>query len=162
MKRLELVTTSPEQTRALGRLLGEILPPAALLLLTGDLGAGKTCFVQGLARGLQVPEDEAVTSPTFTLMNQYAGRIPLYHFDLYRLEGLGDLMDLGFEEYLHGDGVSVVEWAERAEGLEGEALCLHLEQVEDDSRRAVFRPRGAIYEPIVSKLADLWNERGMK
>jgi tRNA threonylcarbamoyladenosine biosynthesis protein TsaE len=161
LDRWDLVTTSPEQTRKLGRLLGEILSTSTLLFLMGDLGAGKTCFVQGLARGLQVPDEEPVTSPTFTLMNQYAGRIPLYHFDLYRLDGLDDLLDLGFDEYLHGDGISVVEWADRAVGLADEALYLHFSQIDEESRRISFAPRGEFYRSLLSQLADLWQERGM-
>ncbi len=162
MEQFETVTTSAEQTRKLGRLLGELLAPPALLFLTGDLGAGKTCFVQGLARGLQVPEDEPVTSPTFTLMNQYRGRAPLYHFDLYRLGGLDDLLDLGFEEYLYGDGVTVVEWAERATGLEDDALCLHFSQIDDASRRVSFRCRDGLCGSLLSQLADQWRERGLE
>lgn len=155
-----IATSSPEQTRFLGRLLGELLPDSALLLLTGDLGTGKTCLTQGIARGLGVPEDEAVTSPSYTLMNQYAGRVPLFHFDLYRLGGTDDLLDLGFEEYLAGTGVTVVEWADRAADLPGDALHLHLTQAGDDLRRFTFRARGEIYADFLDRLAAVWEERG--
>lgn len=159
MREWSVATVSPEQTRILGRLIGELLPPSALLLLTGDLGAGKTSLTQGLARGLGVPEDEAVTSPSYTLMNQYAGRLPLFHFDLYRLGGTEDLLDLGFEEYLVGDGVTVVEWADRA-ALPEEALHLHLSQTGGDSRRITFRARGDLYADLLERLAALWEKRG--
>lgn len=160
MREWTVATSSPEETRDLGRLLGEILFPSALVLLTGDLGAGKTCFVQGLARGLGVPEEEPVTSPSYTLMNQYAGRLTLCHFDLYRLGGTADLLDLGFEEYLEGDGVTVVEWADRAEELPREALRLHLAPTDDDARRIAFRAEGQVYADLLARLAAAWQERG--
>lgn len=128
MQRFTFLTTSPEETEALGRRLGEILSPPALLLLRGDLGAGKTCFVRGLARGLSVPADEPVTSPTYALMHHYQGRHDLYHFDLYRLSGWGDLLEIGFDEYIESGKIIVVEWSERAEsaGLEGLEIAFSL------------------------------------
>jgi tRNA threonylcarbamoyladenosine biosynthesis protein TsaE len=128
VQRFTFLTTSPEETEALGRRLGEILSPPALLLLRGDLGAGKTCFVRGLARGLSVPADEPVTSPTYALMHHYQGRHDLYHFDLYRLSGWGDLLEIGFDEYIESGKIIVVEWSERAEsaGLEGLEIAFSL------------------------------------
>jgi len=122
-------TTSPEETEALGRRLGKILSPPALLLLSGDLGAGKTCFVRGLARGLDVAADEPVTSPTYALMHHYQGRHDLYHFDLYRLSGWGDLLEIGFDEYIESGKIIVVEWSERAAaaGLEGLEISFSLQ-----------------------------------
>ncbi len=106
-----LVSQSPEETQAIGERLGARLGPGAVIACTGALGAGKTCFLQGLARGLGVTSD--VTSPTFVLINQYRGRLPVYHLDAYRTGSLTELTELGIEEMLHGDGVTVVEWARR-------------------------------------------------
>lgn len=106
-----LLSRSPEETQAIGRRLGARLGPGAVIACTGELGAGKTCFLQGLARGLGVTTD--VTSPTFVLINQYRGRLPVYHLDAYRIGSLTELVELGIEEMLHGDGVTVIEWADK-------------------------------------------------
>ncbi|HEY7435323.1 MAG TPA: tRNA (adenosine(37)-N6)-threonylcarbamoyltransferase complex ATPase subunit type 1 TsaE [Methylomirabilota bacterium] len=112
MSRVEIVTArSPEETQAIGARLGARLGPGAVIACTGELGAGKTCFLQGLARGLGVTAD--VTSPTFVLVNQYRGRLPVYHLDAYRTGSLTELVELGLEEMLHGDGVTVIEWADK-------------------------------------------------
>ncbi len=108
---MEAVTTSEDQTRALAAKLGAKLRPGDVVLLFGELGAGKTTFVKGLARGLEVPEDYYVQSPTFALINEYPGRVPLYHVDLYRLEP-EETYDLGLEE-LVGKGVVAIEWPEK-------------------------------------------------
>ncbi len=113
---VELHSESPAQTRRLGERLGEILQVGDVVLLHGTLGAGKTALTQGIGRGLGVAE--AVNSPTFTLLKEYAGRLPLYHFDLYRLDDPGEVETLGFEQYFEGDGVSVVEWAEHGEAAD--------------------------------------------
>ena len=111
----EYITNCEEETEALGRRLGQALEPGAVIAFTGGLGAGKTAFTRGLARGLGYPG--RVTSPTFAIVNEYrGGRIPLFHFDIYRLNGPEDLWDIGFEDYLEQDGgVCVIEWSERAE-----------------------------------------------
>jgi tRNA threonylcarbamoyladenosine biosynthesis protein TsaE len=106
------VTRSEDETREAGRALAIGLRPGDTVLLTGHLGMGKTVFARGLAAGLGVPPEE-VRSPTFTLVNPYRGRVPVYHVDLYRIEKESDLEELGLEEILGGDGVAVVEWAER-------------------------------------------------
>jgi tRNA threonylcarbamoyladenosine biosynthesis protein TsaE len=106
-----LVSKSPEDTQALGRRLGARLGPGDVVACIGPLGAGKTCFLQGLARGLGVTAD--VTSPTFVLVNEYHGRLRVYHVDAYRTGSLTELVDLGLEEMLHGPGVTVVEWADK-------------------------------------------------
>lgn len=108
-----ITTNSPEDTASLGEMLGRLLQPGDFVALIGDLGAGKTHFVQGVARGLDVPAEVSVTSPSYTLLNEYAGRVPLYHFDLYRLVGDDDIDDLGFQEYFSGTGICLVEWADR-------------------------------------------------
>lgn len=112
---MRLETHSAEETRKLGRFLGERLVPGSVVALYGDLGSGKTCLAQGIARGLDVPEQVPVTSPTYTFINEYPGRIPLYHMDLYRVTGPSDLEEIGFYECLHGQGASLIEWACRLE-----------------------------------------------
>ena len=134
-RRQTVVTHSPEETWRLAAALLPRLPPGAVLALHGELGSGKTCFVQGLARALGVRQ--AVTSPTFTLIHEYPGARPLYHVDLYRLRDAGDARDLGLEEYIQGDGLTVIEWAERAaELLPPDAWHLRFEAgAEPDERR---------------------------
>jgi tRNA threonylcarbamoyladenosine biosynthesis protein TsaE len=108
-------STSPEMTRELGEKLAGKLQPGSVLALEGELGAGKTCFVQGLAKGFGVPGNVFVRSPSFTILNQYDGKLSLYHFDFYRLTQKEELGDLGLEEYFDGDGITIVEWADRFE-----------------------------------------------
>lgn len=117
MDELKLEIASREQTRRLGELLGRLARPGDVIGLRGDLGAGKTFFAGAVAYGLGVPEDTAVTSPTFTLINEYQGRVPVYHMDLYRLGEPGELYDLGLWEYYDGDGVCLVEWCDRFDDL---------------------------------------------
>lgn len=118
---MRYLTNNPEQTEALGAALGARLSPGDLVAFYGDLGAGKTAFVRGMARGLGIREP--VTSPTYTIVNEYlSGRVPLFHFDLYRLSGPDDLFDIGWEDYLDRGGICAVEWSERAEELLTDAV----------------------------------------
>ena len=111
---MEYITNNPQETEDVGAALAAGLEPGAVVAFTGDLGAGKTAFVRGMARGLDCPE--RVTSPTFTIVNEYeGGRLPLFHFDMYRLGSAGELFDIGWEDYLDRGGVCAVEWSERAE-----------------------------------------------
>lgn len=121
---------SPEETWALAAELAEQLGPGAVMALHGDLGAGKTCFVQGLAAALGI--DEPITSPTYTLIGEYEGRLPLHHIDLYRLSGPEEALGLGIEEYFDADGITAIEWAERAEGLLPPDL-IHIQIVADET-----------------------------
>lgn len=107
-----ILSQSPEQTQAVAASLIPQLAAGSVLALHGDLGAGKTCFVRGLAIGLNV--QQPVSSPTYTLVNEYHGDLPLYHVDLYRLEGADDVLDMGLDDYLEGDGITAIEWPERA------------------------------------------------
>ena len=133
-------TRSPEETAALGRRVGEVCPAGTLLALVGDLGAGKTRFVKGLAAGLGIREDE-VTSPTFVLMNLHPGRLPLAHFDLYRLEAV-DLPSLGFYD-VRDEGVVVMEWADKVdEKLLGDHVRVEFAFTGETSRRLIFHARG--------------------
>jgi len=112
---MEIRVTDAEDTIKLGEIIGKTLTPGSIIALRGDLGAGKTVLVKGIARGLGI-EDEPV-SPTFVIMNAYEGAIPLYHFDLYRVSGADELMGIGADEFLFGEGVSAVEWAERVDEI---------------------------------------------
>lgn len=127
-------THSPEQTEALGKALGKVLKPGAVVAYTGDLGAGKTAFTRGLAKGLGA--SEPVTSPTYTIVNEYlSGRIPLFHFDMYRLGSSEDLFDIGWEDYLERGGVCALEWSENvADALEN-PIRVQLEKTGEQSRR---------------------------
>ena len=131
---MELITHSPAETEAVGAALGRILPPGTVIAYRGDLGAGKTAFTRGLARGLGA--DDMVTSPTYTIVNEYlSGRIPLFHFDMYRLRSADDLWDIGWEDYLDRGGVCAVEWSENvAEALDNFTL-VNIEKIGDESRR---------------------------
>jgi len=153
-----LVSNSVEETVALGRELGKRLMPGDFIALIGDLGSGKTHFVQGVAEGDDVPAEVCVTSPSYTLLNEYSGRVPLYHFDLYRLHGDGDIQELGFEEYFYGDGVCLVEWAERLDQeLPEENLKIIFSQLDETSRKIDFLCNGSRYELLVR---DLFSKRG--
>ena len=134
------VTTSPEETQALGARLGERLGPGDVVACIGELGAGKTCFLQGLCRGLGV--DGAVTSPTFVLVNQYRGRLPVQHVDAYRTGSLAELVDIGIEEMLHGAGVTIVEWADKLRPLlPPRTITVTITGLGDEPRRiAIERP----------------------
>ncbi len=148
---LELVTASPEETRELGRRLGEVAHAGDVFLMTGDLGSGKTCLTQGLAWGLGVKE--TAVSPTFVIMRELRGRLHLYHIDLYRLDRLEETQDLGLDDYFYGDGVSVVEWAEKAMGLmPPESMLVEIEYVSDTERRLKLKPKGTRYEQIIRQL----------
>ena len=115
--RLTLATRGPEETLEVGRCLGRLLVSGDLVALVGDLGAGKTCLVQGIAGGLDVPESSYVRSPTFVILNVHSGRCELNHLDLYRIHSPAELEDLGYREIFYGEGVTVIEWADRIEGL---------------------------------------------
>ncbi len=135
------ISESPEATAAAGAALARTLGPGDVVGLTGELGAGKTCFIQGLARGLGVAR--GATSPTFVLINEYRGRLPVYHVDAYRVDSLAELRDLGLEELLDGDGVTVIEWAERAAPLlPDRTIHVHIEGVGDEPRRITIRRPG--------------------
>jgi len=148
-----LLSNCVEETVALGRALGKRLMPGDFIALIGDLGSGKTHFVQGVAEGDDMSTDVCVTSPSYTLLNEYSGRVPLYHFDLYRLHGDGDIRELGFEEYFYGDGACLVEWAERLDQeLPEENLKIVFSQLDETSRKIDFFCNGARYEVLVRNL----------
>lgn len=169
-----VVADKPADTERLGRLLAPLLPRGAVVLLDGDLGAGKTTFVRGMAAGLGMDE-HVVSSPTFTLIHEYDGDVPLYHFDTYRLDDAEQFVDLGAEEYVGGDGISVIEWGSRvAPYLPANRLEIFIVagQVGDDgregapgekgvgeglsSRRFSFVPRGEQARVAVAALRRAW------
>ena len=139
---MEYLSNSAQETEALGERLAAVLQPGDVVAYTGDLGAGKTAFTRGLARGLGVPD--RVTSPTFTIVNEYeGGRLPLFHFDLYRMDSPEELFDIGWEDYLARGGVCAVEWSEHAEGaFEEEPIWVDIRKGADDGQR-VITIRGA-------------------
>ena len=155
------MTKSVEETVGLGRRLGEILQPGDVVALNGELGAGKTYFVKGIAGGLGVTDTREVRSPTFVLVSEYEGRLRLYHVDAYRLKGADDLETLGSRDFVFGEGVTVVEWADRVEGsLPAERLTVRLEHVDATTRRMNFEARGARASEILRGLRDGKARRG--
>ena len=131
---MEFITNSPEETEALGERLAKILTPGTIIAYRGDLGAGKTAFTRGLARGLGI--QDPVTSPTYTIVNEYlGGRVPLFHFDMYRLHSADDLFDIGWDDYLERQGICAVEWSENvAEALE-DPLVVTICKTGEESRK---------------------------
>lgn len=141
---MEFITNSPEETEKIGAAVGRIIPAGTVLAYRGDLGAGKTAFTRGLARGLGFKE--AVTSPTYTIVNEYlGGRLPLFHFDMYRLSSADDLFDIGWEDYLSRGGVCAVEWSEQvADALpEGTVYVTLTRHPEHDGWRSITVEGGA-------------------
>ncbi len=148
---LELISRSPEQTQRLGVRIGELALPGDVFLLVGSLGTGKTCLTQGIAWGLGIKEYAA--SPSFVLVRELHGRLPLYHVDLYRLDRLEEIADLGLDDYLYGEGVCVVEWAEKGTGiLPVEHLLVEISYLADTERRFQFTPSGQRYREMVDAL----------
>ena len=134
---MEYITNSPEETEKVGAALGKILSPGTVLAYRGDLGAGKTAFTRGLARGLGYAEP--VTSPTYTIVNEYlGGRLPLFHFDMYRLRSSDDLWDIGWDDYLERGGVCAVEWSENVDDAMEGAICVTIHKTGENSRRIVI------------------------
>ena len=131
---LQFITNSPEETEKIGAALGKILKPGTVLAYRGDLGAGKTAFTRGLARGLGYKEP--VTSPTYTIVNEYlGGRLPLFHFDMYRLRSSDDLWDIGWEDYLDRNGIAAVEWSENISDALEDAIVITIHKTGETSRR---------------------------
>lgn len=138
MERWETTTGTPKETRELGRLLGDFAVAGLVVLLNGDLGAGKTCFAQGVANGLGVSSASPVTSPSYTLLNIHYGRLPLYHFDLYRLSQVDDLADLGYDEFAEGGGLTLVEWADRMTDALSASVDVFIEHISEHHRKLRF------------------------
>ncbi|MEA1871876.1 MAG: tRNA (adenosine(37)-N6)-threonylcarbamoyltransferase complex ATPase subunit type 1 TsaE [Chloroflexota bacterium] len=153
MESLKLNSHSPEQTQLLGSYLGEIAQRADIFLLIGELGTGKTCLAQGIARGLDVKE--YTFSPSFVILREYHGRLPLYHIDFYRLDHIEEIADLGLEEYFSSDGVCVVEWAEK--GLQvvprdNLLITIHYIPASETGRSICLKPQGEHYYELIRQL----------
>lgn len=148
-----IVTTSPRQSQNLGRNLGRLVQGGEIIGLVGELGAGKTCFVRGFAEGIEVGADAWVRSPTFTLINEYSGRLPVYHIDLYRVGKQEELDSLNLREYLYGDGVSLIEWFEFLPAYEvDEYLELRISHGGGNKRELTFIAHGQKYEVLLRSL----------
>jgi len=151
MNCLNLITHSPEQTQKLGSTIGELVLPGDVLLLIGELGTGKTCLTQGIAWGLNIKE--YALSPSFVIMRELHGRLPLYHIDLYRLDHIEEIADLGLDDYLYGSGVCVVEWAEKALNiLPVEHLLIEINHLSDTEREFQIKPSGQHYLNLLAQL----------
>lgn len=147
---VKIYLENEEQTREIGAKLGKLLTPKSVICLIGDLGAGKTTMTQSLAQSLEV--DDYITSPTFTIVNEYEGKMPLYHFDVYRIGSSDEMYDIGFDEYINGDGVCIIEWANLIEDiLPDEYLYIEM-NYKEMGREMILTPKGEKYEEIVKEL----------
>ncbi len=156
MKAWDVTTDGPDQTAALGTLVGEYCVPGMVLLLNGELGAGKTCFAQGVARGVGVSASTPVTSPSYTLLNVHQGRMPLYHFDLYRLSIVDDLADIGYDEFAESDGLTLVEWADRMlDGMDA-SLSITIKYDAEFRRKFSFAAFDLHGRELLGKLESFW------
>ena len=151
--RIQVVSGSPEETQEIGIVLGTHAGPGDLFLLTGDLGTGKTCLAQGILWGLG--GDEYARSPTFVLVSQYRGRLTMNHIDLYRIDSADEIVDLGLDDYLLDEGISVVEWADKAAGLLPEHhLGVLIEYLGETTRRITLTATNHRYSPAISAVAS--------
>ena len=145
---MEYITNSPEETEALGERLAQTLTPGTVLAYRGDLGAGKTAFTRGLARGLGYKEP--VTSPTYTIVNEYlGGQLPLFHFDMYRLSSEEDLWDIGWEDYLERGGICAVEWSENVAAALTGAMLVSIEKTGESTRKITITGGDGHEDPIL-------------
>ena len=151
MNQYEIISTKLEDTQLFSERLASSLQPGDVITLEGDLGAGKTAFTKGLAVGLGIQKN--VNSPTFTIIKEYQGKMPLYHMDVYRLEDSYE--DLGFEEYFNGNGVTVIEWAHIIEEqLPNERLNINIYHQGNDYRKLVIKPTGKRYEQLCKEIFE--------
>ncbi|MBA7537604.1 tRNA threonylcarbamoyladenosine biosynthesis protein TsaE [subsurface metagenome] len=153
MNRLELISHSPEQTQKFGIRIGELALAGDIFLLVGSLGIGKTCLTQGIAWGLNIKE--YALSPSFVIVRELYGRLPLYHIDLYRLDHIEEIAELGLDDYLYGNGICVVEWAEKGlDILPTEHLLIQINYLSDTERSLQLKPNGKRYLEIATQLKD--------
>ena len=154
MPNLKLISHSPEQTQRLGANLGELAQPGDIFLLVGGLGTGKTCLTQGIAWGLNI--NEYALSPSFVIVRELHGRLPLYHIDLYRLDHIEEIAELGLDDYLYGNGICVVEWAGKGLSvLPPEHLMIEIGYISDTERSFQLKPSGKRYREIMGQLKHL-------
>lgn len=150
---MHMVSTYSEyETEKIGKQLAQYLWAGSIILLSGDLGVGKTVFARGIARGLGI--EELITSPTYTLIHEYTGRLPLYHFDVYRLNNVEEMGDIGYEEYFYGDGVTVIEWPQRIHEILPEAYLTVeiLKAGQDNEINILFQSKGFKYVTLLKEL----------
>ncbi len=153
MNTLKLVTHSAEQTQKLGISIGKLAEPGDIYLLIGELGAGKTCLTQGIAYGLDI--QEYALSPSFVIMRELHGRLPLYHMDFYRLDNIAEISDLGLDDYLYGKGVCVIEWANKGLAvLPEDHLLIKIDYVNDNERSFAIEPKGERYLRMLAQLRE--------
>ncbi len=151
MNYLKLITHSPDQTQKLGICIGELALPGDVFLLLGELGTGKTCLTQGIAWGLGIKD--YTLSPSFVIMRELYGRLPLYHIDLYRLDDIAEIAELGLDDYLYGNGVCVVEWAEKGSSIMPvEHLLIKISHLSDTKRGFQLKPSGKRYLKMLAQL----------
>ena len=157
-----VLTRSPRQTMSWGSRLGRLLTGGEIVALIGELGAGKTCFVRGVTSGLEVDKEAWIRSPSFTLINEYDGRMPVYHIDLYRIEDRAQLEGLNLREYLYADGASLIEWFEHMPADEvDEYLEVRIAYANGAKRELTFIPHGERYERLIEALrAQKFNGKG--
>jgi tRNA threonylcarbamoyladenosine biosynthesis protein TsaE len=147
-----IISHSPEETFRLGAFLGKHITTGLVIALSGELGSGKTCLTQGIAYGLKVPKDLYVTSPSYTLVNEYPGQLPLFHVDLYRIENMAELNDIGIDEIMGYDHVTVIEWAEKmTEMLPKERLFILIAILDDQRRNLLMTGYGQQVVDLIEK-----------
>ncbi|SDZ18164.1 tRNA threonylcarbamoyladenosine biosynthesis protein TsaE [Proteiniborus ethanoligenes] len=159
---LKMNIDSIKETENLGLMIGKLLKGGEVICMTGDLGAGKTTLTQSIAKGLDI--EDYVTSPTFTIINEYKGRCDLYHFDVYRIGDIEEMYDLGYEEYFYSDGVAIIEWADIIEEiLPDERLNITISKKDYmDSREITIEGKGDKYSNIIKELEELFEAIGKK
>jgi tRNA threonylcarbamoyladenosine biosynthesis protein TsaE len=150
---MKFITHSAEETREVGKSMGRLAEPGDIYLLVGKLGAGKTCLTQGIAWGLGI--QEYTLSPSFVIMREMHGRLPLYHMDFYRLDNIAEISDLGLDDYLYGHGVCVIEWAEKGLSvLPDDHLLVNMSYVSENERALEMEPHGQRYVKLLAQLKD--------
>jgi len=155
---LTIITKSPEDTQKLGKEISKLIKPGDLLAFYGELGAGKTCLIQGISQGLEVKD--YVISPSFTIINEYKGKILVFHFDLFRLSNIEEILDLGYEEYFYGEGLTVIEWAEKIENLlPRDHLKIDIKFKSYYERIISLIPKGDRFNIFLKELAKIENFR---
>lgn len=155
MDTFEILLKSLSDTEKLGRFLGETAQAGETICLDGDLGAGKTTLSQAIARGLEVPENCYVTSPSFSILHEYEGRLPMYHMDFYRLQDSIEVLDLGFEEYFYMSGLTVIEWSMRAAAvLPEQRISLEILRHDNEQRRVVIRASKIFWKRVLDILGE--------
>ncbi|OHB92904.1 MAG: tRNA (adenosine(37)-N6)-threonylcarbamoyltransferase complex ATPase subunit type 1 TsaE [Planctomycetes bacterium RIFCSPHIGHO2_12_42_15] len=158
-KKLTFKSVSAGETIKFGERLGRLLAPGHVIALLGELGAGKTTMVKGIVQGLGVTDRRTVKSPTFALVHRYEGRIPVYHFDAYRLENAQEMLDIGSDEMIYGKGVSIIEWADRVPGcLPEEYLMITLTSISKNERCIEVQSCGKCYDDVIKTLVKVNTE----